>query len=163
MKMKGTWQIVGLAIICLLGLFFIARLVQQRRAGNCVLHARVAVVGRDAPIAQALHSSSDVLSLRNADGADWTDVEVTISGFETTATTGTQPTGAYRLTKNVGPAGKSTSFNVNDFREGAWPTLGVADDEGCPGRVEGDGERQGLRRRDESERFRVATARAVSE
>ena len=126
MKMKGTRQIVGLVVTCLLGLFFIARLVQQRRAGNCVLHARVAVVSRDAPIAQALHSSSDVLSLRNADGADWTDVEVTISGFETTATTGTQPTGAYRRTKNVVPAGKSTAFNVNDFEKAGgqhWVSL----------------------------------------
>ena len=126
MKMKGTRQIVGSVIICLLGVFFIARLVQQRRAGNCVLQARVAVVGRDAPIARALHSSSDVLSLRNAGGADWTDVEVTISGFETTATRGTQPTGAYRRTKNVVPAGKSTSFNVNDFEKAGgqhWVSL----------------------------------------
>jgi len=129
MKRKGTRRIVALLISCLFGLVLIAKVVRQR--GDCALHARVAVVTRDAPIAQALHSNSDVLSLRNADAADWNDVEVTIYGFETTATRGKQPTGAYRRTKNVVPAGKLTSFNLNDFEKAGghhWVSLTMSID-----------------------------------
>ena len=57
------------------------------------------MVTRDAPIAQALHANIDVLAIRNADAADWNDVEVTIYGFESTSGR-KQPTGPYRRKMN---------------------------------------------------------------
>jgi hypothetical protein len=118
MKRMGSLQIIGFTVAGLIGLLFIVRVVQQRNsAGKCALHARVAVVTRDAPIAQALHWNSDVLAVRNADDTDWNDVEVTIYGFEHTTSTGKRPTGAYRRTRNLIPSGKLTSFNLNDFEK----------------------------------------------
>jgi hypothetical protein len=118
MKRRGSLQIIGFTVAALIGLLFIVRVVQQRNsAGKCTLHARVAVVTRDAPIAQALHRNSDVLAIRNTDDADWNDVEVTIYGFEHTTSNGKWPTGAYRRTRNLIPPGKLTSFNLNDFEK----------------------------------------------
>jgi hypothetical protein len=117
MKRMGSLQIIGFTVAGLIGLLFIVRVVQRNSAGKCALHARVAVVTRDAPIAQALHWNSDVLAVRNADDTDWNDVEVTIYGFEHTTSTGKRPTGAYRRTRNLIPSGKLTSFNLNDFEK----------------------------------------------
>jgi hypothetical protein len=128
----GVLQIVGFAVTGLFALLFIGRVVQQRNsAGKCALHARVAVVTRDAPIAQALHWNSDVLAVRNSDAADWNDVEVTIYGFEKTSSSGKQPTGPYRRTKNLVPTGKLTSFNLNDFEKATgqhWVSLTMSVD-----------------------------------
>jgi hypothetical protein len=91
----------------------------------------VAVVTRDAPIAQALHRNSDELAIRNADAADWNDVEVTIYGFEHTTSSGKRPTGAYRRTRNLILPGKLTSFNLNDFEKSTcerWVSLTMSVD-----------------------------------
>src|SRR5947208_579942 len=97
-----------IALVSLLALGVIGIVIQQiapstanqhDSAGTCVLHARAAVVTRDAPIAQALEWKTDVLAIRNFDAADWQNIEVTIFGFVTTGTSGKQTTGAYHMKK----------------------------------------------------------------
>ena len=129
-KKMGARQIAGFAVAGVFALIFVGRVVRQRD-GKCALQARVAVVTRDAPIAQALHWSSDMLAVRNADAADWNDVEVTIYGFEKTSTNGKQATGPYRRTKNLVAAGKLASFNLNDFEKATgqhWVSLTMSVD-----------------------------------
>jgi hypothetical protein len=130
-KKMGALQIAGFAVAGVVALLFMVRVVQHRDNGKCALNARVAVVTRDAPIAQALHWNSDMLAVRNADAADWNDFEVTIYGFEKTSTSGKQPTGPFRRTKNLVPAGKLASFNLNDFEKASgqrWVSLTMSVD-----------------------------------
>jgi hypothetical protein len=126
-KRMGRLRVAGFVAASLLALLIVGRVVQQRNsAGKCALGARIAVVTRDAPIAQALHANSDVLAIRNADVADWNDVEVTIYGVESTSGSGKQPTGPYRRTMNLVPQGKLTSFKLNDFEKASgqhWVSL----------------------------------------
>jgi hypothetical protein len=47
----------------------------------------------------------------------WSDLEVSIFGFETTGTAGRRPTGRYQMTRSVVPAAELAAFNLNDFQE----------------------------------------------
>jgi hypothetical protein len=133
-KTMGRRQMIGFTAVGLIALLVVGRIVQQRKqrdAGKCTLHARVAVVTRNDPIAQALHRNSDVLAIRNVDEADWNDVEVTVFGFERTGTSGKVPIGPYRRRINLVSPGKLMSFNLNDFEQatgGHWVSLTMSVD-----------------------------------
>jgi hypothetical protein len=140
-KKLGCLPVVGIGVAIVFALIVVGMIVQQiapstanRRdnAGKCVLHARAAVVTRDAPIAQALHWNTDVLAIRSGDAADWRDLEVTIFGFVTTGASGRQPTGPYRSKKDVVSAGDLTAFNLNDFEKPTgerWVSLTMSVDD----------------------------------
>jgi len=59
------------------------------------------VVTHDAPIARATGWNTDILAIRNMDGADWQNLDVTIYGFVTTGGS-RQPSGPYKLRKGAG-------------------------------------------------------------
>jgi hypothetical protein len=74
---------------------------QHDSVGKCVLRARATVITRDAPIARATGRTSDMLAIRNVDGGDWNDLDVTIYGFANIGGS-KQTTGAYKLPKGAG-------------------------------------------------------------
>jgi hypothetical protein len=123
-KRIGWLPIIGIGVAVVFGLVVVRMVVQQvapstsnlrDSGGKCQLHARAAVVTRDAPIAHAFSWNTDVLAIRSGDSADWKDLEVTIFGFVTTGTGGKQPTGPYRTRKDVVGAGQLTAFNLQEF------------------------------------------------
>ena len=139
-KKMGCLPIIGISVAIVFGLILVGMIVQQiapstanqrDSAGKCVLHARAAVVTRDAPIAQALHWSTDDLAIRGGDSADWKDLEVTIFGFVKTGTGSKQPTGPYRRKKDIVSARDLMAFNLNDFEKatGERCPLGLTDDD----------------------------------
>jgi hypothetical protein len=73
----------------------------HRSAGRCILHARVALVNREAAIAQVQQSDSDLTVVRNMDRDVWTDVNLMVSGIETRGINGRQPTGSYSAKRDL--------------------------------------------------------------
>jgi hypothetical protein len=73
---------------------------QRNHAGECVLHDVATVVTRNTPIGRAMNWNTDVLAIRNMDGAEWINPEVTIYGFVTTGGSRT-PTGPHTLGKGA--------------------------------------------------------------
>ena len=69
--------------------------IRYARSGPCVLRARAAIVGQDAPLLTELNKQSDVLILRNDNMGDWQDVEVAIYGLRTGSVRPGQPTGKH--------------------------------------------------------------------
>jgi hypothetical protein len=130
-KFFSAESIVGFVVVGFV-IVVLVNAVRQRAAsssqgnGPCTLHALAAVVTTDAPIAQATKWNTDVLVIRSLDPVDWTNVTVTIYGFETTGTKGKQQTGAYTQKRDSVPAGKLTAFNLNDFENSTgehWVSL----------------------------------------
>ena len=112
----------------------VATVATGRLTGNrgCALHARATVVTRDTPIARATGWNTDVLAVRNLDGADWDDLDITIYGF-VTGTSGRQVTGPYKVKKGAGSSsGGLMAFNLNDFENASgarWVSLTMTVDD----------------------------------
>ena len=122
----------SLSILAALGILGVSAVVARppsNSSGECVVHARAGVVTHDAPIAQLSGWQTDVLVIRNVGDAAWGDVAVTIYGFETTAKSENQPTGAYTLRKGAGKSsGHVFAFDLRDFEAGSGQ-VGEPDDD----------------------------------
>ena len=89
---------------------------------DCALHARAAIVDRHAPIPQLGQWDTDVLAIRNLDADEWTDLEVTIYGFEPDGHGGQQLSGPYRLIKEKGTSQERlTILQLDDFEKDGGP------------------------------------------
>ena len=66
--------------------------------GQCILHGRAAVLGRDQELVRLAGWRSDALLLRNDDGPTWEHVEITLEGLGKYGTEKRKPTGRYRTT-----------------------------------------------------------------
>jgi hypothetical protein len=99
-------------------LVVVSNLIQRGSTTNkedCSLHARFAVVTRDAPIAQLLNWNTDILAIRSVDSAAWTDVQLTAHGFATIGgKRGT--TGPYTASKETLEPGGLAAFDLKDFQ-----------------------------------------------
>ena len=88
-RKRGFLSIIGIGAAIVVGLIVVGMVVQQGTnqrdsAGKCVLQARADVVAHNTPIGQAMHWNTDILGMRNMDGADWNDLDITIYSFVTT-------------------------------------------------------------------------------
>src|SRR5262249_18411744 len=84
------------------------------RSGPCTLQLKAAVASRNTPIGRATNWNTDMLSIRNADAADWVDPEITV-----------EP-GGYRHKRDFIRPGEQTTFRLNDFANAAgqhWVSL----------------------------------------
>jgi hypothetical protein len=85
------------ALIVLLAIGIIVWRLNRRPSSDCVIHATVSIVTRDAPTSRALNIQTDMLMLRNEDGDTWKDVVVAASGFQKIGAEGRRPSGTYVL------------------------------------------------------------------
>ena len=107
---------------------------------------------RDAPFGRAVGWNTDILAIRNMDGAEWDNLDVTIYGFETTGTSGRQQTGPYKLKKGAGSFRNGLiALDLKDFEKASgaqWSLLTMSVDaidlkaslrgEACSGEIRPD-------------------------
>ena len=140
-KKRGCFPIILIGIGVVIALAVVGSLVQQfspssgnRRdsSGKCTLQAVATVVTRDAPIARATGWNTDILAIRNRDGADWDNPEITIYGFVKTGSD-RRPTGPYKLRKGAGASRNGLmSLDLSDFEKPSgerWVTLTMSVDD----------------------------------
>ncbi len=125
---------------------------KAKRPGECTLHARATVVTRDAPFGRAVGWNTDILAIRNMDGAEWDNLDVTIYGFVTTGTSGRQQTGPYKLKKGAGSFQNGLiALDLRDFEKASgehWSPMTMSVDaidlkaalrgEACSGEISPD-------------------------
>jgi hypothetical protein len=113
----GGAAIVGIAVLVIVISRVASPANQHDSDGRCALHGLATVVMHNTPVAVATGQHTDILAIRNTDGADWEDLDVTISGFET-ANGRRQPTGAYQLRTGAGAERYAVwSLELNDFEK----------------------------------------------
>ena len=115
-RAKLVKTFAGLAVVVVLG--FVVAIVKSLPPSNegCALHLRAAVVGRDAPVFQATGAPSGVLAVRSLDPYVWSNVELTLRGFERTGTQGSRPTGPYIAKKPQVGANGIAAVTLSDFQ-----------------------------------------------
>lgn len=116
--------LLGLAIVAGAAASFGTAMLITPGAGqpDCALHARAAIVDRNAPIPQLGSWDTDVLAIRNLDADEWKDLEVTIDGYEPDGHGGRQPSGSYRWMKEKGASqDRLMVLQLDDFEKDAGP------------------------------------------
>ena len=111
-----TSRRILVAAVVLISIAAIVGAIAQRRtrSGPCTLQVKAAVASRNTPIGRATNWNTDMLSIRNADAADWVDPEIAV-----------EP-GGYRQRRDFIRSGEQTTFRLNDFANAAgqhWVSL----------------------------------------
>jgi hypothetical protein len=120
------YALLGLAVLMVVNV--VMRRVNPPPVEDCILHGRVAVVGRDTLLGQQMGWPSDTLGLKNLNGQPWHNAEIMVSGFVTTGTNTTHPTGAYTLNKGLIEPYGLVSLKLEDFQKPAgerWASVNM--------------------------------------
>jgi hypothetical protein len=105
---------------------------QHDNAGHCTLRAIAFVVTPDMPISQATAGGMNVLAIRSLDAAEWSNLEVTVFGFESNGGR-KRPTGAYKSKPGAGTTrGNLTVLDLTAFENASgqrWVPLTMSVDD----------------------------------
>jgi len=124
---RGPWAVGVLLLLVviawLLGNSRILRFTQTRagvyniepRPMPCHLEGIAAVDPDIAARAERGNKTSSVITIRNQEASDWTDVELTISGVNTDAVNAGKPTGPYTLRMRRIKAGVLVAQTIDKF------------------------------------------------
>lgn len=98
-----------LAVAAILTVAIVRPILRERAERNspCALTAKAAVASRNTPVGRATNWSSDMLSVKNGDNADWSDVVISVYGK--------QSGGPYRRKKDFLRVNEQTSFSMNEL------------------------------------------------